>query len=56
MKPASSHPSSSLLPSVLSLFPPHSCALLHAGALRGGCSAFHKDSKNGQLAPLNGSL
>ncbi|KAF1940616.1 hypothetical protein EJ02DRAFT_455919, partial [Clathrospora elynae] len=46
------------LPSVLPLraLPPHSCALLHAGAPRGGCSAFHKDSKNGQLAPLNGSI
>ncbi|KAF1941713.1 hypothetical protein EJ02DRAFT_454953, partial [Clathrospora elynae] len=47
------------LPSVLPLralrnLPPRSRALLHAGAPRGGCSAIHEDSKNGQLAPLNG--
>ncbi|KAF1940573.1 hypothetical protein EJ02DRAFT_455873, partial [Clathrospora elynae] len=43
------------LPTRSALFPPHSRALLHAGAPQGGCSAIHEDSKNGQLAPLNSS-
>ncbi|KAF1935219.1 hypothetical protein EJ02DRAFT_460565, partial [Clathrospora elynae] len=53
MKPASCLSLLRPLPTQSALFPPHSCALLHAGAPQGGCSAFHKDSKNGQLAPLN---
>ncbi|KAF1939358.1 hypothetical protein EJ02DRAFT_457040, partial [Clathrospora elynae] len=39
--------------SALLLCTPHT--RLHARSLQGGCSAIHKDSKNGQLALLNGS-
>ncbi|KAF1934486.1 hypothetical protein EJ02DRAFT_461150 [Clathrospora elynae] len=40
--------------SALLLRTPHTRS--HARSPRGGCSAIHEDSKNGQLAPLNGSV